>query len=127
MPMIASDAFDREAWVQRWRSLALVPITLLLSSASPAQQPAAATLTAVRPDAALIDKGEIGIATYAMLFVIVALLVDRWLDRRAIGRLADAIDHRDAADNKRAMAFLVQISAMTAALGREAPKPEIEE
>lgn len=76
------------------------------------------TLSAAKPDAALIDKGDVGIATYAMLFVIVVLIVDRYLDRRATGKLADAIDRAAKSDHERTTALLVQMARTESVLGR---------
>jgi hypothetical protein len=80
--------------------------------------PTESTLSAAKPDAALIDKGEVGIATYAMLFVIVVLIVDRYLDRRANGKLADAIDRAAKSDYERSTALLVQMARTESVLGR---------
>ena len=91
-------------------------LPLLLGSAAPAAP--GGVLAAVRPEAALIDKGDLGVATYAMLFVIVALLIDRWMDRRALARLADAIDRASKADSDRSTAMLVQLSVLASAVGR---------
>lgn len=91
---------------------------LMLTAAGPETS----AITAARPDAALIDKGDLGIATYAMLFVIVALLIDRYFDRRAINRLAESIDRRDENEGKRHTALLVQVSILASATGRELPR-----
>ncbi len=101
-----------------FRLALLAPAVLMLTGAAPP----ASVVTAARPDAALIDKGDLGIATYAMLFVIVALLIDRYFDRRAINRLADAIDRRDESDKNRHTALLVQLSVLASVVGRELPK-----
>lgn len=100
----------------RWAQL--TPAMLMLTGASPAT----AVIEAARPDATLIDKGDLGVATYAMLFVIVALLVDRFFDRRATNRLADAIDRRDESDAKRHTALLVQLSILASVANRELPR-----
>lgn len=101
--------------ISRLLAIAILP---LLTGAAPA-----GGLTGMRPDAALIDKGDLGVATYAMLFVIVALLVDRWLDRRALGRLADAIDRASKAEGERHTAMLVQLATLTAMFNRQLPSP----
>jgi len=102
----------------RW--LQVAPLMLLLTAAGPE-----GAITAARPDAALIDKGDLGIATYAMLFVIVALLIDRYFDRRAINRLAESIDRRDESDAKRHTALLVQVSVLASVVGRELPRGDV--
>jgi hypothetical protein len=100
----------------RWAQVS--PIMMMVTGAAPGS----AVIEAARPDAALIDKGDLGVATYAMLFVIVALLIDRWMDRRALAKLADAIDRRDESEAKRSTALLVQLSVLASVVGRELPK-----
>lgn len=103
-----------------------LPLPLLLGGAAPAAPaaPSGGVVAAIRPEAALIDKGDLGIATYAMLFVIIALLVDRWMDRRALGRLAEAIDRASKADSDRSTAMLVQLSVLASTIGRDAARAE---
>lgn len=106
------------------RLLALLPL-LLLTGATPSE-PSGTVLNSLRPDAALISRGDLGIATYAMLFVIGALLLDRWLDRVAIGKLTDAIDRASKAEGKRHTALLVQLTILASVVGRELPSVEEE-
>lgn len=105
-------------------SARLAVLALLMLSLTAASQQAS-VIASARPDAALIDKGDLGIATYAMLFVIVALLIDRWMDRRALAKLAEAIDRRDEAESKRSAALMVQLSVLASVANRELPKVDL--
>lgn len=107
------------------RRILLAPGLLLLTGATPA----GGSFASVRPDAALIDKGDLGIATYAMLFVIVALLIDRWLERKSgaardgmirggIDKLAEAIDRNTQASTDRSTVELVHNARVESIMSR---------
>lgn len=107
--------------MRRSLAFALLPLALALGGAAPEGAGAGGGGTLLRdakPEAALLDKGDLGIVIYALLFVIALLLVFSLFDRLAargvaketaagMGRIADALS-----------ALNIQISRLESRFGR---------